>query len=238
MRRRFKFRPCNMPSKLFPRNEVWAASIAAQRINGEYVKAGAGAYSTADGNKTKVTNMALIRILLENPQDIIPEDYEKGEQIRLHFCAQIYQLITGEASDFTKNVLDIASKDEIDIASGDIPLIACLPSVYKREREQYERKEQLKTLSANSSPLQQSFGGHFQGTVNIVNCYYNKKFECYAVNALNESTNQLVFFFFRRSLPMGAVLQIKGRVKAYRGNTTQLNFVKEVKVNDNKEVVH
>jgi hypothetical protein len=112
----------------YPRNEVFAAAIAAQRINGEYVKRaftpyvpyrrGRTYYAPVNRTQTDVSicnkpyNAYLMKSILEsNKSDILPEDYEQGEVIRSYFCSKITAIFDGTAQDFLKGAIEASIAD-------------------------------------------------------------------------------------------------------------------------------
>ena len=104
---------------LYPRDLVFAAACAAQRINGAYVKptdharfvnhiyghARPNAISTAvEVNATKLYNSAIMKtILASDRSDILPQDYIRAEEVIAHFCSMITLVFSGEARDFIKD---------------------------------------------------------------------------------------------------------------------------------------
>jgi len=229
-----------MTEKMFPRDQIWAATAAAQRMNSEYVKRGVSSKLIREGNKNypiqeatpldmKLTNAALMRIFLTSDQsDILPEDFVKGETIRVHFASNVTLLFEGTIQSFLKQALDASTQEEFDLKDKAIPLIASLPASYARDVKRREERDDLSELSMNSRLLSGNLYDTVELEVTIVDCIFKSKFGSHAVNALVNGTNQLLFFFEREMFKMGDVVKISGRIKAFHGNTTQLNYVRNL----------
>jgi hypothetical protein len=146
-----------MTEKFFPASQVWAAAAAAQRINGEYVKRSIVSTFLRSPIKTqssKLTNVAIMRILLNGDQtDITSDDYAQGKAIREDYGAMIRFVFSDDANNFVKAAVKVASLENIDINGGDLPLIASLPESHKTHNERMEQRRHLDDLISNSVPL-------------------------------------------------------------------------------------
>lgn len=150
---------------IIPWNQVWAAAVAAQRVNEKYIKRpnsaqrlyiwGPVKQSTHPDDK-KLTNVALMRIFLKlDKSPITPEDIVEGEKIRNYFCGLINLVFSDEAGRFIKLAIQAAAKTEIPINDVVMPLIASLPMMYYERMKQEETTRILENLIPNSIPLDQ-----------------------------------------------------------------------------------
>ena len=85
-------------------NIIWAAAVAAQRINGAYVKRHLSLtmydpynWGKLDpDNSNKLTNIALMRIFIKSGMtDVSEDDFEQGKIIRDYFCILLNLYKTG-----------------------------------------------------------------------------------------------------------------------------------------------
>jgi hypothetical protein len=125
----------------YDRADVFAAAVAAQRINGEYVKRTVSSpygfrrtrypiKPQIDPNSTKLPNGSMMKVMLASDRsNITPEDYERGEEIRAYFCSMITLVFSGDAKDFIKAAVEASTEEQIPEAGKMIMLIASLPSV-------------------------------------------------------------------------------------------------------------
>jgi hypothetical protein len=230
----------------YDRADVFAAAVAAQRINGEYVKRTVSSpygfrrsrYPVCypnkpqiDPNSTKLPNGSMVKIMLAaDRSDITPEDYERGEEIRAYFCSMITLVFSGDAKDFIKAAVEAATEEQIPEAGKMIMLIASLPSVYERNIKRNKEREELSTLTQNSIPLTESIGTNVKLKITVIDSIFKERFGSYAVNAFvnNIPGNRMIFFFDRTNFKKGETYNISGRVKSKGNQTTQLHYVRDV----------
>lgn len=146
-----------MSNGIFPYTQVWAAILAAHRINnGEYVKRNLKRY---DNNKlssdNKLTNLAIMKIILNDPtqSDITTEDYEKAKILHNHISSLAGLIFSGQARDYVKAAVQAASLIEIDINGMEIPLIASFPDSYNKNHIREDRRAELVKLENGSIPF-------------------------------------------------------------------------------------
>ena len=206
----------------FTADQVWGCAVAADRINGGYIKE--PVYSHNLDVVEKEPNKAIVkRWLRENSFGAVTEaDVELGRRVRHYFNGLLLKEISGKINDFEKQALKIAQKEEFtgrDML--DFAVVSCLPAAMLRDQS---RKE-LDSSIRSSTQLNAAVGDRVQGEIHVVKSYYSKDYNKFRITAtLGDS---YVDFWFGTALE-GRV-GIKAKVKAQRGdNTTQLNFVKIV----------
>jgi len=219
--------PMNVPSKMFPISTVFAAAVAAQRINGEYVKWGS-ASAIGEAGGTKPLNSKLMRTLLANPTDLTKEDFEQGEAIRLHYSGMLTQIFDDTANEFTKKVVAITQLLELGDRGLNFGLTACLPSWYERDvKRQIAQNTKIDAESASSPLPGVIVGSKVALQITVISCSFSAKYNVNVINAT--SGTHLLFFFNGNGWNPGQIYQVTGKVKRFTGNTTQLNFVKLAK---------
>lgn len=206
----------------FTADQVWGCAVAADRINGGYIKE--PVYSHNLDVVEKEPNKAIVkRWLRENSFGAVTEaDVELGRTVRHYFNGLLLKEISGKINDFERQALKIAQKEEFtgrDIL--DFAVVSCLPAAMLRDQS---RKE-LDSSIRSSTQLNAAVGDRVQGEIHVVKSYYSRDYNKFRITAtLGDS---YVDFWFGTALE-GRV-GIKAKVKAQRGdNTTQLNFVKIV----------
>jgi hypothetical protein len=204
----------------FTADQVWGAAVAADRINGGYIKE--PVYSrNLDVIKEEPNKVIVKRWLRENSFGAITEaDIEQGRTIRHYFNGLLLKELSGKINDFERQALKIAQKDEFtgrDML--DFAIISCLPAAMLRDQARKELDSDIRS----STQLTAAVGDKIQGEIHVVKSYYSKEYNKFRITAtLGDS---YVDFWFGKDLK-GRV-GIKGKVKSQRGdNTTQLNFVK------------
>ena len=76
-------------------DDVWGAAVAAQRINGKYVKL--SMISESDPAINQQSNRQIIEALLADPFSITDEDREQGVKVRAFFQAYTFKILQGKA---------------------------------------------------------------------------------------------------------------------------------------------
>jgi hypothetical protein len=204
----------------FTADQVWGAAVAADRINGGYLKE--PVYSRNLDVVEKEPNKAIVkRWLRENSFGAVTEaDIEQGREIRHYFNGLLLKELSGKINDFERQALKIAQKDEFtgrDML--DFAIISCLPAAMLRD----QARKELDSSIRSSTQLDAAVGDRVQGEVEVIKSFYSKDYNKFRITA--KLGDSFVDFWFGKDLK-GRV-GIKGKVKAQRGNnTTQLNFVK------------
>jgi hypothetical protein len=230
----------------YSRDLVLAAACAAQRINGKYVKRDSPQgfrgfrYSAPEkkpnANSTKLPNRTLMKAMLESDRsDILPEDYAEAEAVRTYFCSMITLVFSGDARDFIKAAVDVATSDEIPEMGQMFGVAASLPSIYKQNIKRKIERDYLQSFINDSTPLTGHLGETVKLNVTVLDSIYKDRFGSNAVNALvnNMPDHHVVFFFDRNKWIKGNIYNMSGRIKAKHQQTTQLHYVRQV---TNKEM--
>ena len=207
---------------------VWSAACAAQRINGEYVKAVTSYVTNEDilpeseQTPPKEINRDIINRLVADPSQITDADRVQAEAVRKYYKAFTFKILQGKMlSEFDNNAMVIANRDVIE-ATYDVAVIASLPASYERavKRDTLNRK-----IESASGGFVGRVGDKVNLRVEVVRSVFSQQWNVYFITGIT-SDDQPVFFSYREAIPNGKSIVAQGTVKAHRDNTTQLNRVK------------
>jgi hypothetical protein len=193
-------------------DQVFAAACAAQRINGEYVKA----------TGIKKTNRQITEELLQDPTQITVDDRIQGENMRKYFKGLTFKVIEGkQLSDFAKNALEIASNDVVT-STYQLAVVVSLPQSYEKasKRDDVDRRIRF---------AQGGFVGNIADKVTlnieIVKQLWSNNYNTWYLTGIT-TEDQVVFFAHKTQYDIGTMLTIQGVVKGQRETSTQLSRVK------------
>lgn len=208
-------------------SDVWAAACAAQRINGAYYKDVAYEWDEVARVQrvVKRKNRDIMMEFLQNPDRILVEDVEAGEQCRKFLEQDItFRALKGRLTEFdnsTKKVLAVKERFYTVSNNYELAVVACLPNSAKRARNRQDLLARLATCSA----VDANIGDKVQLNVEVLESKYNNNFNIYWITAVTED-NCAVSFSRKESYDVGTWLTIVGKVKNQTHNSTQLNYVK------------
>lgn len=206
--------------------DVWAAACAANRVNGGYFKEHVFEYTERQAPVlVKQRNRDLMREFLANPDRILVEDVEQGEQCRNYLEQDItFRALKNKLTDFdnsTRRVLAVKDRFYTVSHNYELAVVACLPASFVRSQTRASVQERLafcKTIDANVNDK-------VTLNVEVVESNYSQKFNLYWTKAVT-AEDTAVIFSSKEKFDVGSSLTIRGNVKAHRDNVTQLNYVK------------
>lgn len=206
----------------FTADQVWGLAVAADRINGGYLKEDHYDFNVDQKNPVKRANKIMIKTWLREGTLMIATeaDVAAGREVREHFKTYTFKAIAGQLNDFQKTAMKIAAKEEFTGRDMyDFAVIGCLPDVARRDRANTELKREI----YESQPLEGAVGDAVMGDIEVIRTRFSKEYAKYKIDArMGES---IIDFWFTRDLT--GTHRIKGKIKQHRGTkTTQLNFVK------------
>lgn len=207
--------------KMYSADQVFGAAVAAQELNGEYLK-----YAQTDpetGAVKRRPNKELMRQYLE--ADLTENQRAQAQAIRAHYQKLLFQQMTGELKDFLASALRVSTRPEFANNDWlDLAIVAALPSCYQRDVAREAAEAQREEIAQNSVPVGQP-GERITGEFTVVQSRWSQKWNMWTVNA--QQNGNLFFFFLKQQVYPGDVIKISGTVKHHRdGNTTQLNRVR------------
>jgi hypothetical protein len=200
--------------------DVFAAACAATRVNGGYLKY---TETNDESGTSKLANKVLIRQFLDGTFDVRKSDREQGEKVMQHCRSLTFKLLTDKRlSDFEQNMLSIVEKETLD-SNYDIAIVSSLPNTYNRS----EYRRAVDTRIRETEGVFGTVGERVQVTAEVVKSYFSDQWGTHFITAITDDNKQ-VFFAYKQSLTVGDNINIDGKVKAHRDNSTQLNYVKIV----------
>ena len=227
-----------MSKKEFPTQQVLELACAAQRVNGEYLKEAEGVYSS-DGvymytkqiNKMQMLCTVIPTNWTADPKDapmplkVTEEDVALAQEIKTYYKRLLFAAIEGE-NDFQTNINSFLSSDNIETKN--FGYIACLPSVYTRDRVQNKLKKVSR--SVDEGYLGEVGSNLKDLDAEILSSVKSKNFEGYNIDAI--ISNKMVSWINKTSLNLGACVVVKAKVKdhskhwKHQNDVTRLNYVK------------
>lgn len=207
-------------------DQVWALAVAADRINGGYIKEDVYVMENQCQKRIKQANKLMLKEWLRTGAvtEATDADIEQGRAIRSYFNGFLLKELSGKINDFERQALRIAQMDEF---TGkhllEFAIVSCLPSVMLRDQSRNDLAREVR----NSTQLQGEVGDKIQGEIEVVKSYYNKDYDKYRVTA--KLVDSFVDFWYNTNLEAGERVSIKAKIKSVRGDkTTQIHYVKRV----------
>lgn len=209
-------------------SDVWAAACAAQRVNGGYFKEYVYEWNetTAANQLVKSRNRDVMMEFLQNPDRILVEDVEAGEQVRDFLQKDItFRAIKGQLVEFDKSTKQcLAVTDRFYTVSNryEMAVIASLPASVARAQDRQAVDARVKFAQGG---LVGKLGDQVTVNLEVIRSFHKKEFNIYFITGITDQ-DQVVTFGFKESFDAGTHLTVRGKVKAQRDKTTQLNYAK------------
>ena len=224
--------------KTFPTQQVLELACAAQRINGAYLKEPEPVYSNDNIYMyTKQTNKMLMLTTVDpaiwtaDPKDspmplkIMSEDSAQAEEIKTYFKRLLFAAIEGE-NEFQTNINSFLSSENIETKN--FGYIACLPSVYARDKTHNKVKKAARQV-------EEGFLGNEGDRLKdldaeILEVNKSKNFEGWNICAI--INNKMASWMSQAELKCGPCVVVKAKIKAqgkhwkHQNDETRLNYVK------------
>jgi hypothetical protein len=227
-----------MSKKAFPTQQVLELACAAQRTYGAYIKEPETVWAQ-DGvyMYTKQTNKMLMLCTVDpaiwtaNPKEapmplrVLPEDTAQAEEIKNYFKRLLFAAIEGE-NEFQTNINSFLSAEQIETKN--FGYIACLPSVYARDKVHNKVKRAARSV-------EEGFLGEVGSNLKdldaeILSSIKSKNFDGYNIDAI--INNRMASWLNKTNLNPGACVIVKAKVKdhtkhwKHQNDVTRLNYVK------------
>ena len=207
-------------TQTFQTLEALAVAVAADRINGGYVKHP----EYGDANELNILRRANKYMVMDhcrgvNQLAVTDTDRDTAKEMLTHFRGYVMLQLAGKLNDFQQTVLTVISNDEISFRTQyECSIVSCLPKVYRVDQEKREIDQKKRSSTVIDTD-------NFRGEIIVEACRYSVYYGKFRITARTE--NKIMDFWYRESLENGMPYSIKGKVKARRGDgTTQLNYVK------------
>lgn len=198
-------------------DDVWAAAVQAQAINGQYIKA-------VDTDSTRQTNRQIVEELLKATAQITQENREMGVTVRNYFKGLTFKLLEGKTlNDFNNTAMTIASKDAIT-GNYDLAVIISLPATYEKssKRDSVDRR-----INFARGGYLGDLGDKVTVEMEVVKQIFSQKWNTWYITGLTDD-DKVLFFAYKSDMNIGDRVTIQGTVKTFRDNSTQLNRVKVI----------
>ena len=229
-----------LPLKTLPTQEALAMAVAAQRINGGYIK-DTRRFSEPD-NKTQFSNKEIVKFAFYAETNInhLPSDYVRptptaedyAQVAEIHKWMKRYVMLgLGDLDDFKRDMIDSVSEDTV--IYNNLGRIAFIPEFVKRDQHESGLKKEIRIEYRNSQYLGKE-KDVVEGVIKILDKRYSSQWESYNYVAVIDGN--LVSFMNKFPYNVGAMLRCKAKVKAqtknklFEANETRLNYVKLYKV--------
>ena len=208
-------------------DNVWGAAVAAQRMNGSYVKETTYILDM-DKNVSVVDkrrNRDIMLDILANPALLTVEDIAQGQECRKFLQNDItFRALKNKLTEFDGSVSKVlAVAEDFDSVKHkyELAVVACLPQSHARSLERQAVQDRVRQTSG---ALIGQPGVKVQLDVEIVKSNYSQQWNTWYATGVT-ADNSAVFFAYRQELARGAKHTIQGTVKAHRDGSTQLNRV-------------
>ena len=206
----------------FVADDVWAAAVVAQRINGSYVKL--SQISESDPELTKKSNRMLVQELLADTSRITDEDRAEGKKVRAFYQGLTFKILKGiKLSQFDNTAMVISNRDVINDCF-DLAVVASLPSTYERGVKRQTAEQRINFARGGFIG---SVGDKVTLELEVVKCVFSQKWNLFYVTGIT-TDDKVVFFGFKNELSVDAKVKVQGTVKVHRDDSTQLNRVKVI----------
>lgn len=213
------------PTRTYSLEQVWGAASCANRTNDGYYKD--GEWLREDGQeprRTKEPNRDIMRRALDTDGMITAADIQHGMAARAYLSQNVtMKALRGQAlSDFDKTVGAACEKTEFtDQDRLHLAVIASQINGYEKSR----RLEQAMERVDRNAPSLGAVGDKVTADIEVVKSVNSFQYNCTFITGIT-SENQAVFFSYRKGVPVGTEMRIRGTIKALRPDATQLNRVK------------
>jgi hypothetical protein len=208
----------------FTADQVWAYAVAADRVNGGYLKVDEWMMAATPPYISKQANKSLVKewLRLNYSGEDTEADWAEGRRVRQHFNSYTFLALQGKLNDFQHQALKIAQMDRFTGRNLlEFAIISCLPDVARRDQERKEFISQLR----ESEPLQGAEGDRISGYLTVDSSRFNPNYDKFRIQG--RMGEAFVDFWFGRELSVGANLPIKAKIKRQRPDkSTQLNYVR------------
>lgn len=208
-------------------DEIFAVAVAVNRFNGGYIKQNVFVENESGEIELKsMPNKDLVNnVLMGNETNITvtDQDRETAAKVKRYCSGLTFKILAGKTlSDFERAMVRIAEM-ETTSSRYDIAIISSLPSTYERSLIRMEQENRLRTKSGCISAI---VGSKIEDEIEVVRCNYSFDWNTYYVTGI--ASDGIVFFAFKREVPVNSTIKIKGKVKAHKEDRTQLSHVKIV----------
>jgi len=202
----------------FNADDVWAAAVQAQEINGAYIKA------IAPGAGGPETNKQIVMRLLADPTQITQENRDRGQTVRQYFKGLTFKVLQGkQLNEFNNTAMLIANRDTIT-SNYDVAVIISLPSTYEKSAK---RDEVDRRINFATGGYLGTIGDKVNVEIEVVKQLWSQNWNTWYITGITDA-DEVLFFAYKKQMEIGDRVKITGTVKGTREKSTQLNRVKVI----------
>jgi hypothetical protein len=230
-----------LPLKTVPIQEALAMAVAAQRINGAYIK-DTRRFSEPN-NKTQFSNKEILKFAFYTETNInhLPKDFVRptptaddyAEVSEIHKWMKRYVMLgLADLDDFKRDMINSVSQDTV--IYNNLGRIAFIPEFVKRDKHEAGLTKEIRIEYRDSQHLGKN-KDNVESVIRILDKRYSNEWETFYYVAVTTEGN-LVSFGNKHEHMVGKMKRIKGKVKShtknrlFSANETRLNYVKLYKV--------
>ena len=227
-----------VPLKTVPTQEALAMAVAAQRINGGYVK-DTRRFSEVE-NKTQFANKEIVKFAYASIDNPVPNDYVRPVPTEEDYIqvAEIQKwmrryvmLGLADLDDFKRDMINAVSTDVVPV--NNLGRVAFIPEFVKRDKHETGLTKEIRIEYRNSTYLGKE-KDMVEGVAKILDKRYSAQWESFNYVAVLDGN--LVSFMNKSEFNIGDMKRIKAKVKAqgknklFSANETRLNYARVSKV--------
>jgi len=227
-----------VPLKTVPTQEALAVAVAAQRINGSYIKD--TRRFSCEENKTQFSNKEIVKFAFHEDPTYLPTDFERpiptaedyAEVAEIHKWMKRYVMLgLADLDDFKRDMINSVSADVVPV--NNLGRVAFVPEFVKRDQHETGLTKEIRIEYRNSQYLGKE-KDVVEGVIKILDKRYSQQWESFNYVAVIDGN--LVSFMNKFEHNVGDMKRIKAKVKAqgknklFSANETRLNYVKIYKV--------
>jgi len=227
-----------VPLKTVPTQEALAMAVAAQRINGAYLK-DTRRFSEPT-NKTQFANKEIVKFAYHGDPSYLPtdyvrpipteEDYVQVAEIQ-KWMRRYVMLGLADIDDFKRDMINAVSADVVPV--NNLGRVAFIPEFVKRDQHETGLTKEIRIEYRESQYLGKE-KDVVEGVVKILDKRYSQQWESFNYAAVLDGN--LVSFMNKVEHNVGDMKRIKAKVKAqgknklFSANETRLNYARVSKV--------
>lgn len=215
----------------YPTLDVFAAAVKAHRFNGGYFSRSFD-NPKHDCECKKEHNSTLMHRYLSNQDKtadvaISKSDYEFAKTIIEYYQNKIFDLMSNKLNEYSTACCQAANSQTVSDKKT-FNLIASLPVAY-RSSLNFDQMLENKQKALRNSKVFGAYGERYTGCVEVISCYYSKKYICYFVAAKDVNTNNVITFGINGNLAIGSKFEIFGWIGGHtQDNITKIRNIKIV----------
>lgn len=221
--------------------DVFAAAVKAHQFNGGYFSSYKQSFDDPknDCECEKEHNSTLMHRYLSNQDKdadaaISESDYAFAKTIIEYYQNKIFDLMNNKLNEYSTACCQAANSQTVSDKKT-FNLIASMPVAY-RSSLNFDQMLENKQKALRNSKVFGAYGERYTGCVEVISCYYSKKYTCYFVAAKDVITNNVITFGTNENLliAVGSKFEIFGWIGGHtQDNMTKIRNIKIV-VNENQ----